>query len=182
MLKPKSPQTSFYGSYLYDRIVPQDHPVSSTGQALLRKINQMNTFSAVCYGASLKSTGDLGTDKLFTGQRLDGTGLYYYGARYYDPQIGRFISADTVVPNPGTPQAMNRYSYVLTTLYGIKTLEEFKRGGSPSFFIFPFLYQRKGVRGMDFSEDSSGEAGKSSHHSACEKGQDLLNLASDAGR
>ena len=25
MLKPKSPQTSFYGSYLYDRIVPADH-------------------------------------------------------------------------------------------------------------------------------------------------------------
>ena len=32
MLKPKSPQASFYGAYLYDRIVPADH--------LLRKINQ----------------------------------------------------------------------------------------------------------------------------------------------
>ena len=32
MLKPKSPQESFYGSYLYDRIVPVDH--------LLRQINQ----------------------------------------------------------------------------------------------------------------------------------------------
>ena len=45
MLKPKSPQESFYGSYLYDRIVPVDHPVSSTGQALLRKINQVVDFS-----------------------------------------------------------------------------------------------------------------------------------------
>jgi signal recognition particle GTPase len=27
-----------------------------------------------------------------TGQRLDSTGLYYYNARYYNPQIGRFIS------------------------------------------------------------------------------------------
>jgi len=37
MLKPKSPQESFYGSYLYDRIVPIDH--------LLRKINQLVDFS-----------------------------------------------------------------------------------------------------------------------------------------
>ena len=37
MLKPKSPQGSFYGSYLYDRIVPVDH--------LLRKINQVVDFS-----------------------------------------------------------------------------------------------------------------------------------------
>jgi transposase len=39
MLKPKSPQESFYGSYLYDRIVPSDH--------LLRKINQVVDFSFV---------------------------------------------------------------------------------------------------------------------------------------
>jgi len=37
MLKPKSPQESFYGSYLYDRIVPVDH--------LLRQINQVVDFS-----------------------------------------------------------------------------------------------------------------------------------------
>jgi RHS repeat-associated protein len=53
------------------------------------------------------------TDKLFTGQRLDGTGLYYYNARYYDPAIGRFISADTVIPNMANPQCFNRYSYCL---------------------------------------------------------------------
>jgi RHS repeat-associated protein len=36
-------------------------------------------------------SGSVPTDKLFTGQRLDDTGLYYYNARYYDPTIGRFI-------------------------------------------------------------------------------------------
>lgn len=39
MLRPKPPQSSFYGSYLYDRIVPADH--------LLRKINQVVDFSFV---------------------------------------------------------------------------------------------------------------------------------------
>jgi RHS repeat-associated protein len=58
-------------------------------------------------------SGSMPTDKKFTGQRLDGTGLYYYNARYYDPEIGRLISPDTLVPNPTNPQAFNRYSYVL---------------------------------------------------------------------
>jgi RHS repeat-associated protein len=44
---------------------------------------------------------------------LDITGLYYYGARYYDPTIGRFVSADTVVPSASNPQTLNRYSYCL---------------------------------------------------------------------
>ncbi|MCO5242349.1 MAG: hypothetical protein M9927_00670 [Anaerolineae bacterium] len=35
----------------------------------------------------------------FTGQREDAAiGLYYYGARYYDPQLGRFAQPDTIVP------------------------------------------------------------------------------------
>jgi RHS repeat-associated protein len=58
-------------------------------------------------------SGGVPTDYQFTGQKLDtGTSLYYYGARYYDPVTGRFVSADTVVPSPGKPQALNRYSYV----------------------------------------------------------------------
>ncbi len=38
----------------------------------------------------------------YTGQREDATiGLYFYSARYYDPVLGRFIQADTIVPQPG---------------------------------------------------------------------------------
>jgi hypothetical protein len=37
----------------------------------------------------------------------------YYGARYYLPGLRWFISADTIVPGAGNPQALNRYSYVL---------------------------------------------------------------------
>jgi len=57
--------------------------------------------------------GSVPTDIKFTGQRLDATGLYYYNARYYDATIGRFISADTIVPDPFNPQSFNRYAYCL---------------------------------------------------------------------
>ncbi len=52
------------------------------------------------------------TDYKYTGQEFDGeTGLYNYNARLYDPVIGMFISADTIVPDPTNPQTMNRYAY-----------------------------------------------------------------------
>ena len=49
----------------------------------------------------------------FTDQELDvESGLYNYNARLYDPVIGRFVSPDTIVPDPFDPQHLNRYSYV----------------------------------------------------------------------
>ena len=70
------------------------------------------TFSSVCFGDCRNSSGNLPAQR-FTGQRLDTTELYYYGARYYDASIGRFVSADTIVPHPTNPQSLNRYSYCL---------------------------------------------------------------------
>jgi RHS repeat-associated protein len=56
----------------------------------------------------------------FTGKELDDeTGLYNYGARYYGPSLGRFITPDwSAVPVPvpyadlEDPQTLNQYSYV----------------------------------------------------------------------
>ncbi len=48
----------------------------------------------------------------FTGQEIDNeTGLYFYNARYYDPQLCRFITADIYVQRPSDPQTLNRYTY-----------------------------------------------------------------------
>ena len=64
------------------------------------------------YGGVRWSSGTLPTEYGFTGQRWEaGLGLYYYRARWYYPALGRFISADTIVPNPGNPQDLNRYAY-----------------------------------------------------------------------
>ena len=58
--------------------------------------------------------GELPTDHGFTGHKheADHLGLIFMQARYYVPYINRFISADTIVPNPANPQSFNRYSYV----------------------------------------------------------------------
>ena len=65
------------------------------------------------FGETRLTTGSMFTDKLFTGQReMTGLGIYHYGARFYSPKLGRFLSADTMVPNPANPQDFNCYSYV----------------------------------------------------------------------
>ena len=48
----------------------------------------------------------------YTGQEADSTtDLYNYGARFYDPDLGRFITPDTIVPDPTNSQMYNRYMY-----------------------------------------------------------------------
>ena len=45
------------------------------------------------FGTTIAHTG-VNTDYEFTGKHIDGTGLYYFGARYYDPEIGRWTAVD----------------------------------------------------------------------------------------
>lgn len=52
--------------------------------------------------------GDIGEEHGFTGKEYDpGTGLYYYNARWDDPDLGRFILEDPAA-DPNNP---NLYSY-----------------------------------------------------------------------
>jgi hypothetical protein len=60
--------------------VHQDH----LGSTVLSTTGSGAQQSAVVYlpfGGTRSASGALDTDKKYTGQRLDGTGLYYYGAR-----------------------------------------------------------------------------------------------------
>jgi len=49
----------------------------------------------------------------YNGKEKDSAGLYYYGARYYDPGTGRFISRDFSSGRMTNPQTLNRYAYCL---------------------------------------------------------------------
>jgi RHS repeat-associated protein len=65
------------------------------------------------YGSIRAVSGVMPTKIAFTGQYTDDTGLMFFQARYLSPVLGRFVSADTIVPGAGNPQAFNRYSYGL---------------------------------------------------------------------
>jgi RHS repeat-associated protein len=85
------------------------------------------------FGETRFTTGTMFTDKLFTGQReITGLGIYHYQARFYSPKLGRFLSADTIVPGYANPQSFNRYSYVInnplryTDPTGHKPCEEYQ--------------------------------------------------------
>jgi len=52
------------------------------------------------------------TDRLYTGQTRVEQDLYYYGARWYDPSLGRFLQADTILPVQQGTQGWDRYAYV----------------------------------------------------------------------
>ena len=70
------------------------------------------TLEYLPYGQTHVNQGTDSTSYKFTGKELDdSTGLYYYGARYYDPEIARFTQADTIVQAPYDPQSLNRYAY-----------------------------------------------------------------------
>jgi len=65
------------------------------------------------YGATRWAWGSPSTAYRYTGQRWEGgVGLYDYRARWYEPTLGRFVQPDSIVPEPGKLQALNRYTYV----------------------------------------------------------------------
>jgi RHS repeat-associated protein len=65
------------------------------------------------WGGTRAQTGTTYTARDFTGQLKDGaSGLHFYNARYYDSVLGRFLSPDSIVPNPRDARDFNRFTYV----------------------------------------------------------------------
>jgi RHS repeat-associated protein len=78
-----------------------------------KNANVVEAFDYYPFGAELRSTvnDNQAANLRFTGKELDKEshiGLYYFGERYYDPSIGRFISVD---PMTGTYPGLSPYNY-----------------------------------------------------------------------
>ena len=76
----------------------------------------------------------------------------YFNARYYDAEIGRFVSADSEVPNPKLSQSFNRYMFVAGNPISFVDADGHK-GGSGGF---------KGLIGKfsDFCKDKGNSIGR----------------------
>jgi RHS repeat-associated protein len=65
------------------------------------------------FGKPLISASLVDNDFQYTGEQVDDeTGLMYLRSRYYDPEIGRFISRDSFAGFDTSTQSLNRYTYV----------------------------------------------------------------------
>jgi RHS repeat-associated protein len=67
------------------------------------------TYSYDAFGAVTRSGVASDQPFTYTGREDDGIGLYYYRARYYSPEMRRFISEDPIRPTVG----INKFWYVM---------------------------------------------------------------------
>ncbi|WP_442936844.1 RHS repeat-associated core domain-containing protein, partial [Nostoc sp.] len=78
---------------------------NATGQVV-------DTYTYDAYGRLLSSTGTSSNSYQFAGEQRDSlTGLDYLRARYYDADLGRFISKDSFAGFMDDPMSQNSYQY-----------------------------------------------------------------------
>jgi len=68
------------------------------------------------YGERLLKEGDSENSIWFTG-KTEEIGLNYFGARWYDPELGRFLANDPVGFKENNPMSFNRYAYANNNPY-----------------------------------------------------------------
>ncbi|WP_425324577.1 SpvB/TcaC N-terminal domain-containing protein [Leptospira wolffii] len=92
--------------FLTDQVDSVSHVLDENAQTLSR-------IQYEPYGETLVQRGNLDFSPKYNSQELDKeTNFYFYNARYYDPQIARFTSADSVIDGEDDTQGWNRFAYV----------------------------------------------------------------------
>jgi RHS repeat-associated protein len=105
--------------------------------------NIIQRYDYTPYGQTYANAAGSTNPYQYTGRELDQSGLYYYRARYYSPQMGRFISEDPIEFDSGD---INFYSYVFN---------------NPIMLIDPDgLAGRKGERGRTKSPGGTNNPSK----------------------
>ena len=86
------------------------HHVNALGSNIVSTDDNQNVlvrYEYDVFGAIRNETGTSDNTRKFTGKEFDAdSNLYYYGARYYDPYIGRFTQRDPI------GDGVNWYAYV----------------------------------------------------------------------
>jgi len=102
------------GTVTYVYTDPQGTPLMETDAAG----NITARFEYTPYGVSVPSMGAAPNGVGYTGHVNDPeTGLLYMQARYYDAEVGRFLSVDPVELAPGDGFNFNRYTYANNNPY-----------------------------------------------------------------
>jgi RHS repeat-associated protein len=110
------PTPAYAGTPVYDPVFYYYHPDHLGSSQLMtdRDGDVVQRYGYSPFGREDYKNNSLAfsVSNRYTGQTLDeDTGLYYYGARYYDPELARFIQADSRIPSASLSQAYNRYAY-----------------------------------------------------------------------
>ena len=98
----------------------------------------------------------------FSGEYFDKeTGTIYLRARYYDPEIGRFISRDTVIGTANDPLSLNLYTYCHNNPVSGKDstghfLDTFFDAASLAFDIVSFCIEPTPMGAVDILTDVVG--------------------------
>jgi RHS repeat-associated protein len=88
------------------------------------------------------AAGTVSEERGFTGhEHMDDVGIIHMNGRIYDPELGRMLSPDPLVPNPLSSQSWNAYSYVLN---------------NPLKFVDPSGYSHCGLSDITSCNSSSG--------------------------
>ncbi|MCR1795601.1 hypothetical protein K0V43_18710, partial [Leptospira sp. id769339] len=87
--------------------------VDSVSTVLDDSANTVSRMQYEPYGDTFVQRGNQDLNPKYNSQELDKeSGFYFYNARYYDPKIARFTSADSIIDGEYDTQGWNRFSYV----------------------------------------------------------------------
>ena len=107
-----------------------------------------DSFQYDVYGKLTDHTGSSNTAFLYNGQygiMTDGNGLVYMRARYYNPDVHRFVSTDILEGNISDPLSLNRYTYCSNN--PVNSIDPTGHEHIVSYCIFEYWY-------VDYNDNS----------------------------